>query len=234
MSVANHARGGSGSGHTAGRMLLWAVALIAGSCDRAPQPFPAPAAPRSTGSPTEVIREILRVRAAAKYAALRELVLTDRAEDVTRTLLVVDDFLAANRMLCDQIREKVGPGVSARVDQSHLADHLDVFSRYVELIGEEIEGDDAVVRFMIDGKLPARSARLRRVAGGWRYDPGSGYSDDLIRAFETMTSGLRQLADELRSGTADVAAFRENPDRLVEEVRLRMLPGVKLLPVWGG
>lgn len=204
--------------------------LLVAGCDRPPQPTEGRSSISPSASPAQVIREILRVRAAAKYADLRELVLANRTEDVTRTLLAVDDFLAANRMLCDQIRAKVGPGVSARVDQSHLADHLDVFSRYVELIGEEIQGDTAVVRFTIDGKLPARAARLRLVESGWRYDPGPGYSADLIRAFESMTLGLRQLADELRAGTADIATFQANPDRLVEEVRLRMLPGVRILP----
>ncbi|MBL8877483.1 MAG: hypothetical protein JNG88_00050 [Phycisphaerales bacterium] len=217
----------------------WAAILCAAGvtlaligCDRTSpnRPQTAGAMVRSPATPSDVIREILRVRHASQYSALSDLVLADRADDVTRTLVAVDDFLAANQALCELIRGQVGPGVSARVDQSHLADHLDVFSRYVELIGEEITGDRAVVRFTIDGKLPAKSAELWRIEARWRYDPGAGYSTELVAAFEKMTEGLRGLASEFRAGTADVAAFRDNPDKLVDEVRLRLAPGVRLFP----
>lgn len=213
-------------------LFVMAFAIIPTACDRSPSmpDKPTTAGANTPSTPSDVIREILKTRKSAQYSALRELVLPDRAEPITRTLLAVDDFLAANQKLCDQIRERVGPGVSARVDQSHLADHLDVFSRYVDLIGEVVDGDSAIVRFTIDGKLPAKSAQLLRIDGRWRYDPGPGYSAGLVAAFEKMTEGLRQLADELRSGALNVDPFRENPDRLLEEVRLRLLPGVKMLP----
>lgn len=209
------------------------TALMLCGCDRAPQAprQPATTAVKTPATPSDVIHEILRVRKASQYSGLRELVLSDHVDDVTRTLVAVDDFLAANQALCELIRQQVGPGVSARVDQAHLADHLDVFSRYVDLIGEETTGENAIVRFTIDGKLPAKNAELRRIDGRWRYDPGGGYSPELVAAFEKMTEGLRALVAEFRAGTIDVSAFRANPDRLVDEVRLRLMPGVRLLPV---
>jgi len=144
--------------------------------------------------------------------------------------VAVDDFLAANRALCEQIRTQIGVGLAGSIDQSHLSENLGVFSRYVTLLDEIVDGDHAVVTFMVDDRLPSRKAELVRIDGVWRYDPGPGYHPALPRAFHRMARGLRQVSDELGTGRLSVADVRNDPDLLLDEVRVRLIPGVQMLP----
>lgn len=161
---------------------------------------------------------------------MNDLVVAGRAHQVVKTLMAVDEFLRANRALCDYVRDEFAVGLSQSIDQSRWGASLDIFSRYVELIEERIEGDQATVSFTVDGRLPLRHARLVRIDGVWRYDPGPGYSPQLPTAFERMARGLRQVLDDLKSGRVSANAVRADPQRLIEEVRVRLLPGVKMLP----
>ena len=45
-----------------------------------------------------------------------------------------------------------------------------------------------------------------------------------------MAEGLRRVLRELQSGSLDKAAMRDDPKQLIEAVRIRILPGVKMLP----
>jgi hypothetical protein len=161
---------------------------------------------------------------------MRELTVPEHAHDVVTTLAAVDDFLSANDQLCEFVRSEVGLGVADAIDQGQLAYHLDVFSRSVELLDQSTDGDEAQVSFLVDEQLPARHAKLRRLGGRWRYDPGSGEFTKLGEAFERMAYGLQQVLDGLRRGQLSAERLRQNPQELIDEVRIRLLPGVKLLP----
>jgi hypothetical protein len=159
-----------------------------------------------------------------------ELIVPGRTHEVVKTLMAVDDFLRMNRTLRNYVREEFAIGLSQSIDQSHWGAHLDIFSRYVELVAEHVEGETATVSFTVDGRLPVQRAHLVRTDGVWRYDPGPGYDPQLPAAFQQMARGLRQVLDDLKDGRLPADAIRADPARLIEEVRVRLVPGIKMLP----
>ena len=205
-----------------GVVLLILLPMWAG-CSRSPSNQP-------PFSPLETVALLIQARQAGDYQKMRSLIVSERIADVMTTLLAVDSFLTANQQLCELIRTKVGPGLSQTIDQSHYAYRLEIFSKYVELLDDNIVGQAATVAFLVDQQLPARHAQLRLVDGAWRYDPGPGDYQQLARAFERMAHGLRQAFQEIHGGRIRLADLRQDPDKLINEVRIRLLPGVKMLP----
>jgi len=210
---------------------LLVFGLASAGCDRAPGPESAPAAPAAELSPRAAIQRLIAARASATYGALRELVVPGRGHEVVKTVMAVDEFLHANAALCDYVRSEFALGLAESIDQSDWGANLDIFSPRVELVDEQITGDTASVAFMVDGRLPLKHARLLRVEGRWCYDPGPGYDPQLPAAFERMARGLRQLLEDLKAGRVAADEIRAEPARLVEEVRVRLLPGIRMLPI---
>ncbi|MEP0848626.1 MAG: hypothetical protein HRF50_17610 [Phycisphaerae bacterium] len=211
------------------------LALLAAACDRqpgreAPAPPNAGDPPPAASDPQEFIEELLAARRAGSYRRIEQLVVSERAAEVVATLRAVDEFLVANRGLCEYVREHVNPGVATWIDQAYLGGSLEVFSSDVRILSSHEGPDQAEVSFLVDERLPARHARLVRDGGTWRYDPGPGYDGALPRAFAKMADGLRQLLDDLRSGRVSADEVRRNPQRLLDELKLRLSPGVRMLP----
>lgn len=216
------------------RMVAIAAVVIACSaCDRSADRSPASAAASTApeGTPRAVIERLLAARESGLYEPMGELVVPGRAHEVVRTLMAVDEFLLANRVLCNYVREEISLGLSQSIDQSRWGDHLGIFSRYVELVEERVEGNTATVSYTVDGQIPVQHASLRRIDRCWRYDPGPGYDPQLPMAFQRMARGLRHVLDDLKAGRLSADAIRADPQRLIEEVRVRLLPGIKMLPV---
>jgi hypothetical protein len=184
--------------------------------------------PPSAG-PKVTVEQLIRMRDSAEYRAMESLIVPRRAEQVVRTITAVDDFLGANRGLGDYVRGEFSPGLAGSIDQSYFCATLDIFSSDVRLVDETITGDSAEVAYLVGGRIPLKRARLERLNGTWRYDPGPGYDPDLPTAFERMADGLRAVLDDLRSGRLSREAIVANPEKLIDEVRVRLLPGVKLL-----
>ena len=202
-------------------ILLW---ICETGCERQVQ------SDRPERGPRETVTQILEARTNSTYQRLNQLVVPDRVHEIVNTLLAVDEFLDANELLCDYVREKFALGLSQTIDQSRFGNQLDIFSRYIELVNEQIEGETAVVTFMVDGKVPLRRARLRLMEGQWRYDPGDGYRPELPAAFKRMAEGVRRVLAELKSGRLEAQAIRKRPERLIEELRVNLQPGISMLP----
>ena len=215
-----------------GGLLLW-LALLPGwaGCSRSPSQQSAQAGGNLPAvSPRETVARLIEARRTGAYQTMTPLIVPGRNADVLTTLVAVDDFLSANQQLCDLVREKVGLGLAQTIDQGFRAYYLDIFSKYVELLDEHIDGNTAVVSFTVDGHLPALHAQLRLVDGTWRYDPGPGEYQQLADAFGRLARGLRQVVGEIESGRLSAAQLRDDPELLVREVDIRLRPGVKLLP----
>lgn len=213
-------------------LLLAGLCTFHGGCSRAP----AAADPREADAalpPREVVQRLIDLRAAARYREMAPLIVEPHQRAVCDTLLAVDDFLAANRQLCDYLREHVGPEMAHAVDQSHLSENLSIFSRYVDLLDATVNADSARVAFTIDRRLPAKHVDLRRVDGRWQYDPGAGFAPELPLAFHKMAAGLRRMREELAAGAIPVAEIRGDSQRLAREVQLRLIEGVRMLPAPG-
>lgn len=208
-----------------------AVTVALAGCSRQPDGTSQTAQGASEAlSPRQTLTRMLAIHGSGEYQKLEPLVCPGRTAEIAATLSAVDDFLTANRLLCDYLRDNVGLGLAQTVDQSFLSHNLGVFSPYIELLDETIDGDTARVSFVVDEQLPAKRATLRRVDGVWRYDPGPGYDPRLPKAFHRMARGLRLVLDDLKRGRLSVEQIRDDPELLMEEVRVRLLPGVKMLP----
>jgi hypothetical protein len=85
------------------------------------------------------------------------------------------------------------------------------------------------VSFIVDHRLPARQARLRRIDGRWRYDPQGLDSGQFPAAFHDMARGLEQALHELQGGRISADELRDDPQRLIEKVKARLRRGVSLL-----
>lgn len=209
------------------RMTAYATLLLAASCNRsAPK---VPSTPQEPG-PRETIAALAAAHQQRSYAKIEPFCHPQRVSQVISTLTAVDDFLTANEELCALVREKISGGAARVVDQSNFAANLDIFSTYVEVRDQRIEGETAAVTYTVDGRLPIREARLVRIDGRWRYDPGDGYHPDIPAAFQRMADGLRLVAGDLKSGRIAPGKAAEDPQSLIEEVRLRLLPGLQMLP----
>lgn len=203
---------------------------LAGGCDRGPDAAPKSAVAAPAQAARQVLEQIVQARQRGAESELRRLIVAERADAVVDTLAAVDALLAANQALCDYITREVGAGIVPAIDQGKLGRNLDVFSPHVAIVDERVDGDSATVAFTIDGRLPAQHARLVRVEGAWRYDPGAGYSAALPAALRRMAAGLREVLADLESGRLLLADVRRDPTVLVEHVRKCLTPGVALLP----
>jgi hypothetical protein len=212
--------------HTFKLAALLATLALAG-CDRW---GPSPHAKLPDQSPRATLEKLIAARRQALYRDFEPLVVPGRCDELVNTLLAVDEFLSANQLLCNAVRERFTSGLSQSIDQSFLGTNLGLFSRYVELVSEQIDGDRAVVAFSVDEKLPLQHAELTLMDGQWRYDPGTGYNPQLPAAFQRMAKGLRQVLDDLKNGQLPANLVNDDPQRLIEEVRVRLQPGVKMLP----
>lgn len=181
-------------------------------------------------TPRQVLAKLRELRAASKYREMETWIVPERAGEVARTLLAIDGFINANEALVNFVQQNVSPGLARVIDQSYLAQSLDIFSSGIGWLDEVVDGDAATVAFTIEAKIPARHAQLVRVGGSWRYDPGGGFDPAMPAAFDRMALGLRQSLDDLRSGKLSLETLRDDPRRLLEEIRLRLMPGVNMLP----
>ncbi len=215
---------------TAGAVIALAASIGCAGCARSSsQSQDSGKAGDPAQTPRETLVRLIAAREAHAYRDIRALIRPQHAEQVVTYLMAVDDFLLANRELCQYVRDQVGLGLAQNIDQSHMAANLEVFSPYVELLDEVVDGDVATVSFVVDSNLPVKRAELRRVGDTWRYDPGPGYAPELPKAFHRMARGLRQALQEIKSGRLSPETLRNDPDRLVQEVEVRLLPGVKML-----
>ncbi len=208
--------------------LTLALAALLAGCTRTPDPSGQPTSRPACG-PRQTLLRLMELRGQRQYTDLRLLVVPDRGSEVVATLLAVDDFLDANRRLCEWIRDNVGIGLAETIDQSDLGDALGLFARHVALLDESQDRDEAAVSYVVDTHLPAGRARLRLINYTWRYDPEGGYSDELPAAFHELARGLDHVLTELRTGVLPTEGLHDDPARLVERVRGHLAPGVKLL-----
>jgi hypothetical protein len=199
---------------------------------------PPPATARTAAvGPRATLQQLCALRAQQRYEELPALVVPQRGEDVVRFVRAVDEFLTANRRLCDWLSEHAGLGLAQTIDQSYVADDLGayagedlgVLSRHVELLDEAVVADRATVTYTVQRRLPAGRARLRNVSGAWRYDPGAACPAELPAAMLDMAHGLDTLRAELENGALPLDPLRDDPEMLIEKVKARLRRGVNLL-----
>jgi hypothetical protein len=210
---------------------LLVVALVLPACRPPPQqPNPVILEEARRRTPTETIHQLVAARDARRYDNVEARVVPDRAAAVVATLRAVDEFATANLALVEYVRNEHGVEAGATLDCSEWINRMDIFSRFIDVVTERIEGETAVVAFMANGQLPLQHARLARRDGVWLYDPGPGYDERLPAAFQRMAADTRSMLEDLKSGSIPREGLTRAPLKLAEELRRRLADGVGLLP----
>lgn len=211
------------------------AATACAGCDAPPPPKTTQNASNSTSastvtgeSPRAVLKRLSEAYRERAFRTIEPLVIRESAGETVQTLTAISDFLSANDELGRVVQETFGQGLARATDQSGIAGSLDIFSDNVSLLEERIDGEAAVVTFLIEGRLPLREAKMRLQDGRWRYDPGGGYDPSVPEAFRRMAEGLRMVATDLKAGKQP-PGMAEKPEQLLEEIRIRMVPGLSML-----
>lgn len=182
------------SGHAAARrwiLLGWFGVVAAAGCDdfnplrirSAP-----PAAPASVEETFALLRESHRIGA---YAILRSYIHPDGREGLIDLLVAADELTAANTAAL-AAAARACPGLdTSRYDLAAMIwNNLELFSREVELVQAEVDGDRAVLTVQIARRLPLRRLDFERHDGVWQYLSGSAEPE--------VTTLIRQRANRLR------------------------------------
>ncbi len=192
-----------------------------------------PSANRRTpvASPLAVAHRLVAARQAGDLVALQKLVLPERAAEVARALVAMDDLIRANQQLCSFLRREVRAGLAEVVDQSHLATRLGIFSRDVRLLeARPIDADTVDVTFTVGDRLPAERARFALLDSAWRYDPVDPQPPLFVEGVRALTAALRSLHDDLESGALSRAAVRRDPNIFIAEAQERLSDAAARLP----
>jgi hypothetical protein len=215
-----------------GRGTRLVVLLCAGlgGCENTP---PAPLAPDAG----QVVLRLAELRRQHQYRELAASLVPERATNVVDLLMAADEFLIANEQLCRWLRERVGMGTAQTIDQSYLADDLGtyageglgLFGRQFELLNVVADDATATVTFAAGERVLAQTARLRKIGGRWRLDPGTAKTTELAAAFRELGHALDSVRTDLQGGKLSTETIHQEPERLVELVKARLRRGVNLL-----
>jgi hypothetical protein len=211
--------------HTWGLVTLLSIGCLLPACRRSEAN-----APTAGSDAVAVAAAIVSARTQYDHRRLHALVVPAAADALVALLDAVDGYVQANQRLRRYLRENVSGDLALSINQEHLWHHLGLVSRDVKILQVEPADDRATVTFTVADRVPVERATLVRTSAGWRYDPDETIDPDAAAAFERMTAGLRFLQSDLEHGKLTPGELRRNPERLHQELRLRLSDGVHLLP----
>jgi hypothetical protein len=122
----------------------------------------------------------------------------DRRSSVIGLIQTMDRLLWANDVLEAAVTRHFGPATARAFDRSEAANAIGVFSREVEFLNEQIDGDIAVVTFQVAGRVPLREVTLERHGGRWLIQtdpPIPGVAAALRDLAQVLVDTARMLDD---------------------------------------
>ena len=122
----------------------------------------------------------------------------DRRSSVIGLIQTMDRLLWANDVLGAAVTRHFGPATARAFDRSEAANAVGVFSRDVEFLNEQIDGDAAVVTFQVAGRVPLKEVTLERHGGCWLIQtdpPIPGVAAALRDLAQVLVDTARMLDD---------------------------------------
>jgi len=167
-------------------------------------------------SPLDVVRRVQQLRRRHQMASIKQYINPEQRDAVFEYILSVDELTSAGESLKARINRIVGPGSADAFDRTAVANALGPFSRDVECVNEVIQGESAVVRIRVGGRLPLEDVRLLRQDGCWmiRTDP----------PIVEMPAELRKLAKVLRDVAAEAEREQLTAEQIEKELTLLQRP----------
>jgi len=177
-------------------------------------------------TPSQTVRQMSALRTARRYVELRRFIEPERASKVIEFLLAMDELLAANDVVREAVRERLGARPAVGWDLDVLKDRQGLFSPVIRVVDERVEGSDATVTVQVADRVPLETVRLRRLEGRWTYCPMSEVGE-LPRALRGLSRALRRVALAVKAGPITEEGIRA-------EFRVRVLPQLKNIELAAG
>jgi hypothetical protein len=193
--------------------LLWLC--VGTGCERSPSSPASAAGAAEVGtssphgaeenlSPLQTVRRVHELRLAGELVLLERYLVPEQRRAIIELIQSVDQLVLANHVLREAVTEHLGAATAQRFDRPQVANIIGVFSHDVEILGERIEGDEAVVTIQVARRLPLSQVELMRTATGWRIQtdpPIEGVAGEIRRLAQTMTDAARRV--RLKKLTSD-------------------------------
>ncbi len=148
-----------------------------------------------------------------------ELVTPAQRQEVLKVVLSVDELIGAELLLQEALNTQIGPGSAARFSKRReVSNILGPLSYDVDVISEEIAGDEATVLIQVAGRVPLEPVSLDRQGGAWVIDPGPPVPG--------LAAQLRRLAEATREVTAEVNGGGMTAQDVYAALSLRQRPAL--------
>jgi hypothetical protein len=178
--------------------------------------------PAGSRSPLDVARALRSLHQQRRYLPLARLVVPEQRTLLVDTLMALDRLFEANERAKRAVISMHGEMVATEFDLGGLADEIGLFSRYVELSGERLDGDRATVLAQVSGRIPLDEFRFVRRDGRWLYSPQAPIPS-LPRIVRELAAGIEMFAAQLERGGLSVeqirSEFYHRVFRRVREIR---------------
>lgn len=212
--------------------LCLGLLIVAGACrlnstDNAPTPSAAggagdevdsPIPSRVPETPMETARLLRKLRTSGRLAQLRPYLPSDHCEAILDVILAVDQLAVAADELRSAVGDTIGEATADLYDFTSAANALELFSRDVELIDEQIRGDEASVVIQVASRVPLNTVRFRRIKGRWilQTDPPI---DGLPEAVLELAAAMRRCAGDQRRNRWTIERLSKELDRRTQGPR---------------
>lgn len=205
-----------------GGFLLLTLLVVSPGCDRNSRPATA-AFDTPSGPPLSLLETVTALREAharGAYLSMRPRIEPQRREAVIDLLMAMDRLLAANAAARHAVQRAVPDFPIQRVDLGPiLADNLELFSKNLEVVRSEENGDEGTVTVQIAGAMPLVHLHFQRSGRHWLYLPGED-PGKLIPLLTQLTTGLERIS-------VSVAGSPQTPESIMREYQLRIAPKLR-------
>ncbi len=166
----------------------------------------------------ETARLLRRLRTSGRLAQLRPYLPPDHCEAILDVILAVDQLAVAADELRSAVRDTIGEATADLYDFTAAANALELFSRDVELVDEQVRGDEAWVVIQVASRVPLNTVRFGRITGRWilQTDPPI---DGLPEAVLELAAAMRRCAADQRRDRWSIGRLNKELDRRMQGPR---------------
>ena len=179
----------------------------------------APIIPDPYLGPLDTVRLVHQYRQEGQLAAVEPYLVPEQRPAVIEHVLSIGELAAAGESLKARVSRFIGTGSADALDRTAGVNALGPFSRDVECLSQAVEGDTAVVKISVGGRLPLEEVHLIRGDDRWLIQtdpPIPGLSDELRK----LARVLNQVADQVERGQL-------SSDQIQNELAIRERPIMK-------
>jgi len=169
-------------------------------------------------TPMDTARLLRRLRTTGRLAQLRPYLTPEHCEAILDLILAVDQLTIAAAELQSAVGDTIGEATADLYDFTSVANSLELFSRDVELVDEQVRGEEASVVIQVASRVPLNTVRFNRINGRWILQtdaPRAGLPEGVLE----LAAALRRCAVEQRRNRWTIERFNKELDRRTQDPR---------------